>query len=287
MAERATAATRMRLSGVALLGRAKAAALTRIAGGRPLALLVESDNGIFAVDIEDQYVSRHLAHGGYALDELARLEGLVDERSRVLVVGGHVGALIIPLSKRVARVEAIEANPSSFRLLEINCRINGADNVGLHSIAASDSDEPLTFVVSRTNSGGSKRAPTIASYLYSYDKPDQIRVPAARLDERFPRESFDVITLDIEGSEYFALTGMPRLLASARHLVVEFVPHHLRNVAGIGVEQFLTAVEPGGFTTLQVPSMGRRVPWREASHVLGQLFEANQSDDGIVFSRES
>jgi FkbM family methyltransferase len=286
MAELATAARRMKLSGAAWLGRAKAAALTRIAGGRPLALLVESENGIFAIDIEDQYVSRHLAHGGYALNELARLEGLVDERSRVLVVGGHVGALIVPLSKRVARVEAIEANPSSFRLLEINCRINGADNVGLHPIAAADSDEPLSFVVSRTNSGGSKRAPIVATYLYSFDKPEQITVPAARLDERFSGESFDLITVDIEGSEYFALRGMPKLLASARHLVVEFVPHHLRNVAGIGVEQFLSAVEPGGFTTLLVPSTEQRVSWQQASQVLGELFADNQSDDGVVFSKE-
>ncbi|MGH7427267.1 MAG: hypothetical protein ACREJ4_02740, partial [Candidatus Methylomirabilaceae bacterium] len=61
--------------------------------------------------------------------------------------------------------------------------------------------------------------------------------------------------MDIEGSEYFALQGMQKILAHARVLVVEFLPHHLKNVSGVTVEQFLSVIPPH-FRTLTIPSKG-------------------------------
>ena len=75
---------------------------------------------------------------------------------------------------------------------------------------------------------------------------------AAPLDELLPGESFDVVLMDIEGSEYFAFLGMQRILTYAMVLQVEFIPHHLRNVAGVSVAEFLKPIREH-FTTLVVP----------------------------------
>ncbi len=46
--------------------------------------------------------------------------------------------------------------------------------------------------------------------------------------------------MDIEGSEYFALKGMQRILSNARAMIIEYLPHHLDNVAGVSDKEFLS-----------------------------------------------
>ena len=149
---------------------------------------------------------------------------VINGHSRVLVVGTHMGSLAIAASKHCSQLTAIEANPKTFRLLELNLLINGCNNVHAINIAASDKFEHVEFVMSRANSGGSKRVPLLRDYAYFYDSPEIIKVPAGPLDDVLAGQTFDVILMDVEGSEYFALRGMQTLLASAQVLFVEFVP---------------------------------------------------------------
>ena len=50
-------------------------------------------------------------------------------------------------------------------------------------------------------------------YAYFYDSPEIIKVPAGPLDDVLAGQTFDVILMDVDGSEYFALRGMQTLLA--------------------------------------------------------------------------
>ena len=92
--------------------------------------------------------------GAYAAAELKRLLTLVNHQSDVLVVGGHVGALAIPLAKACRSLAVIEPNPDTYRLLELNVAINKCGNVQTLKLAASDQREELSFLASRANSGG-------------------------------------------------------------------------------------------------------------------------------------
>src|SRR5271157_6099415 len=98
--------------------------------------------------------------------------------------------------------------------------------------------------MSRVNSGGSKRMPLTRDYMYFYDSPDIVTVGADRLDDLLDGERFNVVFMDIEGSEYFALGGMQKILTSAKVLFMEFVPHHLKNVGGVSVHQLLELISP-------------------------------------------
>jgi hypothetical protein len=57
--------------------------------------------------------------------------------------------------------------------------------------------------------------------------------------------------MDIEGSEYLAIKGAPDCLRSAKLLYIEFVPHHLDNVAGISLEDFINVLTPF-FSSMQI-----------------------------------
>lgn len=257
----------------------------RILGSRISALLIASDHGPLLVGVEDMMVGRKLvSEGSYSPEELHRLLNLVSADSEVLVVGAHIGALVIPLAKASRALTVIEANPENYRLLEMNLLLNGCGNVRAIHLAASDKHEELPFLASSANSGGSKRMPIVRDYRYFYDRPKVINVPAAPLDDVLPDSTFDLIVMDIEGSEYFALKGMPQLLARARTLAIEFLPHHLAKVAGIAASEFIDQIYPF-FDQLTVPSKNLTVEKTSFYAVLTDMFERNEIDEGLIFRK--
>ncbi|ANM31316.1 hypothetical protein ABI59_19665 [Acidobacteria bacterium Mor1] len=263
----------------------RAARFKKALGPHVKALIVESENGVFAVDPEDETLGGALRHRGkYSLEELERLRRFVTPESRVLVVGAHIGTLAIPLAGSCREVVAIEANPHTYDLLVKNIALNNAANCRALHLAANDREEPVEFLLSRVNSGGSKRVPRVRKFIYYYDDPETVSVPSAPLDSVIEDHDFDLIVMDIEGSEYFALKGMPEILSNARALAVEFLPHHLKHVSGVTVEEFL-AVIPRHFTTLTVPTLNRTVESAEFLPCLSEMYRNDQGDDGLIFER--
>jgi len=257
--------------------------LTRRLGDGVSGLIVDAKNGRFAVDPADLEVGAKLRlHGAYGMDEVERIAGLIDETSSVLVVGSHIGSLVIPIARMCAKVVAIEANPHNYRLLETNIKLNDATNVEPHHVAASGKEETIKFQLNTVNSGGSKRVPVHNRYIYTYDNPEVIEVQACALDDYLGDHAFDLVLIDIEGSEYFAMQGMTSILGQTKTLIVEFLPHHITNVAGVALDDFLAQV-PEHFTKLTVPTKNATYDRAEGTEVLKRMFAAGEGDDGILF----
>jgi FkbM family methyltransferase len=271
---------------IKLLGQSGISRLKhRLLGKRVRALLVESRNGLLLVGVEDRNVAVPLAsRGEYGWREVKRAQSFLHEFSELLIVGAHIGSIAIPLAKQCKAVIAVEANPLSYELLKFNLLINGSSNVTAINIAASDKEESLSFLANRVNSGGSKRVPQISKYAYVSDAPATITVPAAPLDTVLWDRTPSVIFMDIEGSEYFAVKGMQRLLAGAETFFMEFLPHHLRNVSCVSVSELLAYIKPH-FSFLQIPSKGLNIHIAEGESVLQQMYDADEGDEGIIFTK--
>jgi FkbM family methyltransferase len=249
------------------------------------ALLINSYNGSFLVDVEDQMVGdRLISDGEYERNEVERILSYTNESSNVLVVGGHIGTIVVPLAKKCRSVTVIEANPQTFRLLSLNLVINKCSNAEAFNVAANDKREQIQFLLNRSNSGGSKRMPLIRNYMYFSDSPEVTRVDSVRLDELLKEHEFDVIVMDIEGSEYFALRGMQDILAKSRALSMEFTPHHLRNVSGITVERLLQEITPH-FNNMFVPTRNITVSKDRFNGTLQEMYDREERDDGIIFTK--
>ena len=261
----------------------KSTRLRKKLGQNIKAIITESENGLFAVDPEDLEVGQKLRSGGFGIDEVERLKTFINKNSKVLIVGTHIGALAIPLSKHCKEITAIEANPNTFELLEINLHLNQAGNITPHNIFANDSHEKVEFLLNTVNSGGSKRKPKKSSFLYDFDNPEIIELESHKLDDYLPEHDYDLVLLDIEGSEYFAMKGMEDILANCKTLVVEFLPHHLKNVADIDVETFLSVL-PGHFTKFNLPDNQQEHNISEVKTVLQNMYDANIGEDGIIFT---
>jgi FkbM family methyltransferase len=246
---------------------------------------VDAKNGVFLLDLTDQVVSKSLLETGeWAADDLERILTFVDSSSDVLVVGAHIGSLAIPIAKRVNKMVAIEANPYTFSLLKRNIELNGLANVEAHEVAASDVFEKLCFLINTQNSGGTKRKPIITNEMYTYDNPEELLVNAVPLDNLLKDQVFDLIVMDIEGSEYYALKGMQNLLENTKALVIEFVPHHLKNVSNVSLEDFLSLL--GAFDIMHLPSKKINVPSQHFLNVLQYLYDNDKSEDGLIFFKQ-
>ncbi len=265
------------------LKKIKSKRLRRKLGHNIKAIITHSENGLFAVDPEDLEVGQKLRLGGFGIEEVERLKKFIDDKSKVLIVGTHIGSLAIPLSHHCHEVTAIEANPKTFELLEINLQLNNVNNITPHNIFANDVPEKVEFLLNTVNSGGSKRKPKTSNFMYDFDNPDIIELESHRLDDYLPDHDYDLVLLDIEGSEYFAMKGMEDILSRCKTLVVEFLPHHLRNVAGIDVDTFLSVL-PGHFTNFKLPDNKQEHDISAVKTVLQKMYDANIGEDGIIFT---
>ena len=246
-------------------------------------LTINTKNGTFVVDATDLEVSAKLRNKGeYGIDEINRISKFIDNQSSILIVGAHIGSLAIPIAKMCSEVVAIEANPNNFKLLQTNIEMNNTSNITTHNIAASEREETIQFQLNTVNSGGSKRVPINNHYMYTYDNPKIIDVSAYSLDTYLTNNYFDLVLIDIEGSEYFAMQGMTNILSKTKTLIVEFLPHHIINVAGVKLTKFLENI-PKHLTKLTIPSKNCTYSINEGFVVLQQMFDSGQGDDGIIF----
>jgi FkbM family methyltransferase len=249
------------------------------------AVLIRSRNGLLLADAADQNVGRHLAYEGeYGRQEIDRLRTCLSANDNLLIVGAHIGAIAIPISLHCRSVTAIEANPRSFRLLQLNISINKRENIRAIQMAASDKTEELEFVANTLNSGGSKRMPVVRDPMYFLDSPTVTTVRGDSLDNVLRGERFETVFMDIEGSEYFALRGMQEVLSHAKWLFVEFVPHHLRNVSGVTVEEFVRPIQPH-FKSFFLPSRKLAGSIDDCHKILQTMYDRDESEDGVVFSK--
>ncbi|NCA17487.1 MAG: FkbM family methyltransferase [Betaproteobacteria bacterium] len=258
----------------------------KLLGPRACGVFVETDWGFMLLDPRDAHVSRQLLRtGAYNREEVSFLGNFLKPSDGMLIVGGHIGALAIPLGKSVKSLDVVEANPESFKLLEANVSLSRLTNLSVWNWAAANEEGALDFLVSSENSGGSKRLPVRGATKYMYDKPKILTVSCRRLDDAFPQD-FDVILMDIEGSEYAAMRGAQRLLQNCRVFVFEFIPDHLRNVAGVDFEDFFEALPVKDFDRALLPRHAKDIPISQLRGVLQELYVQNEYEDGVLMLKE-
>ena len=212
------------------------------------AILFTTKNGSFLAAADDIEIGKKLGvEGGYDLEELHQMEQVLNDSSIVYVIGTHIGLLLVPIARKVKEVIGYEANPQTFELMQMNIQLNGLKNVRVYNYAVGDKDGEVEFLMNVANTGGSKIKPRKERFIYTFDKPSVVSVTMKAVDEHVASENLpaaDMIVMDIEGAEYYALKGMQKMLAESRSLYIEFIPHHLRDVAGVNAAQFLELILP-------------------------------------------
>ncbi len=263
--------------------------LARLLSFGPFAdgVLIATNHGPMVTDAEDGSVGSILLHqGSYADHEYELARSLVSPEGRVLVVGAHIGSHVVRLARDCGEVLAIEANPRTFSFLQANINLQRRDNVKAFNIAAGEKDGTIQFLLNRDQSGGSKRKPVHDRFFYSYDNPKIIDIDCKILDDVFfDVKDFDLVFMDIEGSEYFALQGMQKILSRSKALSVEFLVHHLRDVAAVEIDDFSALIVPH-FAWMLLPDTGEFVAQANMASRMREMFETGQNYDCVYFLKD-
>jgi FkbM family methyltransferase len=163
------------------------------------------------------------------LPEIALLQkSKLKAGAKVFDIGAHQGIVAMMLGKIVGpdgTVIAIEANPSNARIAETNCSLNQLPQVRILQRAISD--KPGKIVLNEDSNGQVDDSGSLG----------RIEVEACTIDELTATHGApQVLFLDIEGFETFALQGATQTLARRPDCFIEV---HV----GTGLEKFGGSVQ--------------------------------------------
>lgn len=189
--------------------------------GPDVALARLSDGHHIFVDPQDETVSAHLIAHGYWEQWIHHVVcSLISPGDRIVEVGANLGYYTIAMAVMTGptgHVTAFEGNPRLSKLVERSISFNGyGDRVTVRSQAASDRAGPISFSLSRANSGGGHAA---VHPGWAPEGMDQVEVDGVRLDDVIEGE-IDFLRMDAEGSEPLILRGAERLLRNPSIIVV-------------------------------------------------------------------
>lgn len=234
-------------------------------------LLCRAGEHRFMLPLDDFTIGRKIAYfGEYNREELDTFARLIrdHEVSEVAFIGSHVGYFVVKIAALVERVVAVEANPRTFELLDLNVRLNGASNVRLIHMAATASRTELEFVFETENTGSSH-----------VRRKGETAPGATVLGDRFDAMGAapQLAVIDTEGHEIDVLQGMAETLPRLRAISCELIPA-LLDRAGRTVAEQIDLLRPH-FDVYHVDSLD--APRLTADEAVA-WFEALRADDRAI-----
>jgi FkbM family methyltransferase len=171
---------------------------------------------------------------------------VIEPGMTVLDIGAQFGYYSLLAAKQGAgKVYAFEPVPVNFELLQRNIHMNDFTDI-IHPVQrAVGAKQGLVtmFVYEGSDSHSMYRHPLVSVR-------EKISVECIPLDEFLGLEAVDVIKMDIEGHEPYALQGMKQTIASSNKLILfaELAPEYLRR-AGAEPKDYLAQLSTLGFET--------------------------------------
>jgi FkbM family methyltransferase len=206
---------------------------------------VTTPYGRFHVDPVSQFGSTLVSRDGYEPEMRHTLERFLAPGSVFLDVGANEGFFSVQASRRVGphgRVVAVEPQQRLAPVIQRNLELNGCTNVAVFSCAISDREgEAELHLAPDTNTGST------ALYQSTRYRLPRVTVPVTTLEDFVDRAGLariDFVKMDIEGFEYEAILGSPRLFESGRiaALALELHPDPIaqRGLDASAIARFLS-----------------------------------------------
>jgi FkbM family methyltransferase len=140
-----------------------------------------------------------------------------------LDIGANLGQFHAEMQSIYPGIPAVMIEPNPFSSAKLNKILNRNpnDNFKLIKCGVSNKDGTLELMTlkSKTKSKGASFYQPI-----DYTDPDNIlrvEVPVNRLDTLFPTERFDMVKIDVQGSERDVIEGGQKLLPRCKYVLIE------------------------------------------------------------------
>lgn len=152
------------------------------------------------------------------------IEKILRTGMNVVDIGANIGYYAILAARLIGpkyRVLAVEPQPGVVQKLSRNIALNGIPNIDVASVALTDTEGPIRFLVPKAGweSHGSMRSNG------TFAPEETITVPGQRLDQLLQERglaSVGLIKMDAEGAELPIINGARELLSSPRKPYIVF-----------------------------------------------------------------
>jgi|GEM_PF-1633585 len=230
-------------------------------------VLINANNYRMYIDLADQVISTHLLqHGVWEEGVTKFVKKILSAGMTAVDCGAHVGYYSLLFSKLVkdGKVFSFEPDPYNFEILKQNIALNGCRNVVLEKLAISDKTGYAQFFLNEDNLGAH-------SIISQPNFKDRIEVKTIRLDDYFANWNapIDLIKMDIEGAEFIALGGMPKIMQSGSlSIIMEFFPEMIIKNGGNPVE-LINRLRSAGMNLFIIhPETGNPEPANDARELI-------------------
>jgi len=214
-------------------------------------------NGIFIRVTPFDHIEQQIFwYGHYEQPVAILLENIVKPDSIVLDIGANIGyfTLIAAQKAKKGKVVAFEPVQELSKKLQQNIRENHFQNIKVVEAAAGESEKDSTIYLSTSENSG----------MSSLQPPENFSglsqaVKIINIDQWIKQseiEKIDIVKLDIEGSELFALRGMKETLINFKpFLIVEINKNILANFSLVpgDIMNYLTGL---GYISFDISEKG-------------------------------
>lgn len=191
-------------------------------------------NGLHIYIYPDEEISRSLFFlGCYEPNQFAFLDKILEPGMAFIDLGANMGLYSLFAAKKVGRqgtVLAIEPSTREFQRLKTHVKLNTLPNICLLQVAVSNRQTEADLLIATEKNTGHN---TLGMFGYdSVQLQEKEKVHVEKLDDLIQERSLkrlDVIKMDIEGTEFFALQG-------AINTLTQFHPVILLELSDITLE---------------------------------------------------
>jgi FkbM family methyltransferase len=193
--------------------------------------VVDMGHAYVVVDADEHEFGRHIAtHGTWEPHIIAILQRYLKPGDIYVDIGANVGVMAFTAAAAVGpggRVLAFEPHPDNIRHFIAGVAVNGFENVTLYGFALSNAPSIFSLI-------GSSNGYLMPSGQSVFQTVALVGDPILADEPRI-----DLVKIDIEGHEPYALAGLDKTLRKHRPIVLgEFNPRCLRDHIGCPPEQF-------------------------------------------------
>lgn len=183
---------------------------------------------------------------------------------------GYYSLLAANLVGNSGKVIAIEPGPQNLQLLYASILRNNFSNITVYPFAASDDLQIIKLLTIGSNAG-------VVTPL-SPHKTFHLLAQAIMLDSLLQGEQrIDLVKIDVEAHEPFALRGMDELIRKHRPAIItEFHPYIMEANNHIDPENYLKQIEAYGYRLSIIDLSGQIIDGPDSSFVMSFWRDLNQ-----------
>jgi len=181
------------------------------------------------------------------------LTNLITRQDVVLDCGGYVGFHTTCFASTGAKVYVAEPDPFFAKQIQSNTQLNHLDNITIIQEAVLDTKGQVKFQVKERHGWSSRIKGMVGKNDTKRDYHNEINVSTTSLDLLIGDNKIEiptVIKMDVEGAEFYALSGAKDLLSSdhkPRVIAIEIHPTMLDSI-GHSQQDVERVIEDAGYT---------------------------------------